>query len=265
MRHWELILSDKRIAILIPSFRDARILRTISSIKRADPQQFSRIYVLDGGSNMELVSQIGAELRSDDICVSEPDRGIFDALNKGLNASPEDIIGWIGSDDYYTANVHFEEIVRLFDLQHLDCYIFDKAYTSGTSVRRITQAVNPSVLNFRFGRIVPHFSSFWARSAIGSTRFKLDYPNAADQKFFLELASRRALKVYLDKRIGTVMRLGGASTGSFRHILKGNVHTFEIFREHMGFASAGFAVVMKLAWKVLDTCRQAVVRPSLPI
>jgi glycosyltransferase len=244
----------KRVAIVIPSFRDIRILRAISSIERSDPGNLSRIYVIDGGSNQEIVSSIRNSLRPQDILVSEPDKGIFDALNKGIGLSTEEVIGWLGADDYFTDFVRFADIVDCFDRLQLDCYIFPTMFSDDKVIRRVTPAVNPSLGNYRLGRLVPHFSSFWSRKTIGSLRYSLDYPNAADQKFFISLAARGNLRAHLDRRVGTVMRLGGASTGHFSRVLKGNLDTFAIYREYMGSISALVAVFLKMAWKTIDTC-----------
>lgn len=75
---------QKNLSIIIPSFNDLRILRAIESVRRFDDVGQASIVVVDGGSKPEVVAKIAEYLTADDILISEPDKGIFDALNKVL-------------------------------------------------------------------------------------------------------------------------------------------------------------------------------------
>ena len=100
----------KRLDIIVPSFKDPRILVTIASIRRFDDDDLTRIIIVDGGSDEELLGKIKALLNSDDILIAEPDKGIFDALNKGLRACTSEFVGWLGSDDICTSSGIYGQI-----------------------------------------------------------------------------------------------------------------------------------------------------------
>tara|TARA_R110002051_G_scaffold72980_2_gene131927 strand:- start:801 stop:1610 length:810 start_codon:yes stop_codon:yes gene_type:complete len=245
-------MPDCQIGIIVPSFRDERIAHTILSIVMLDHNNLTRIYILDGGSPDGILKTIKAYLRPHDILVSERDKGIFDALNKGLDMVAEPYFGWLGSDDFYTSSVNFAEIVERFTSERLDCMIFGTAFIDDFKVRRSTAACAPTIGNYTIGRLIPHFSSFWRTATVGSLRFSLDHPIAADMDFFVRLVKSRQLRSCCKTQIGTIMRLGGASTGGAKRILMANWDTFRIFTRYMGHGVAAFAVGMKLFNKTLS-------------
>lgn len=246
-------MPDRQIGIIVPSFRDARIVHTIISIIMLDPSNLTRIYIMDGGSPDELLNAIRGLLRPHDILVSERDAGIFDALNKGLDILAEPYFGWLGSDDFYTGSVKFAEMVERFEKEQLDCVIFGTAFIDDFKVRRRTPAYRPSSFNYLIGRLVPHFSSFWRKETIGSRRFDLNFPSSSDQDFFLGLILTKPPRSYCSPTVGTMMRLGGASTGGARRILRANLDTFKIYRHHRGMLLGLLGVGSKVASKLIPS------------
>jgi len=244
-------MSDCQMGIIIPSFQDSRIAHTILSIVMLDTTNLTRIYILDGGSPEELLRMMRGLLRPQDILVSERDKGIFDALNKGIDIVTEPYFGWLGSDDFFTSAVNFSEIVERFETAELDCVIFGTAFIDDFKVRRRTPAHLPTKGNYTVGRFVPHFSSFWRTATIGSRRFNLDYPSSSDQDFFLGLVLAQRLRSHCSPEVGTIQRLGGASTGGAKRVLRANLDTFGIYRRHMGLVRGLLGVGSKLASKLI--------------
>jgi len=265
-----------RIGVIIPTLNDVRIVQAICSIILRDPGNLTRIYVIDGGSRPEIVQLVERQLRPHDRLRSEPDQGIFDALNKGLDLIEEDIVGWIGSDDFYTRAVDFPAIVKAFDAENLDCCAYDLIFVDDGKTKRRTRAFAATLGNMRLGRHVQHFSSFWRRARIGATRFDLRYNIAADIDFFGRLALPEPPKTKLDHTVVTVGRLGGNSTKDLMRIVHSNVQVFHIFRKHMSAAGALFATLCKLSRKsfsqitgrsypVVDELTDLVVKTRTPL
>lgn len=245
-------LISPQIGVIIPSFNDARILHTIRSVIDRDPTQLTRLYIIDGGSRPEIIELILNHIRPHDYCTTERDKGIFDALNKGLDLVGEEIVTWLGADDFFTKHLDFAAVVNAFRSENLDCYVFDLIFVDKTRVRRRTRAFAATSANILLGRHVSHFSSFWRRSMIGSTRFNLNYPIAADQDFFCKMTKPRPPKTKLDHRVGTIQRLGGNSTKDVLRILKANAEVYRIFRHYLGPVGAGVSTVCKLMRKSLN-------------
>ncbi len=89
------------ISIIIPSYNQGRYIEeTLLSIfrQRIDGLQ---LIVFDGGSTDQTLSILKKYESRIDVCISEPDQGQTDAINKGLTYVKSDIVGWINSDDIY--------------------------------------------------------------------------------------------------------------------------------------------------------------------
>ena len=242
-------LLSPQIGVIIPSFNDARIVHAIWSVTKHDPTGLTRLYIIDGGSRQEIIDLIRRHIRPHDYFITERDRGIFDALNKGLDVVSEELLTWLGSDDFFTQHIDFPSVVDAFASERLDCYVFDLVYADDIRARRRTRAVAPTLPNSRLGRHVQHFSSFWRMSRIGKTRFDLTYKIAGDIEFFCRMAESEPLKTKLDHRVGTIARLGGNSSKDLWRILIANLEVYRIYCRHMGPVGASFATVCKLIRK----------------
>jgi glycosyltransferase len=247
--------SEPKLGIIIPSYNDPRIRQAIASVRDSDCDNLTRIYIIDGGSGDLTLTVIREALRTTDVLVSEKDAGIFDALNKGLECVREEYFGWIGSDDFFVANINFSQIVSVFQKLDVDCVLLDTIFIDDFRLRRRSFARRPSYLNYCTGRLFPHFSSFWKKQTVGDLRFDLGYKIAADIDFFLRLIAARAPTSWVENRVGTIMRIGGVSTASLRQVYRSNLESFDIYRRQLGAPIAAFAVLAKLAIKLVWTLR----------
>lgn len=106
-------MNKPKISIIVASLNSEKTIeQTIISIKH---QGYDRVevVVVDGGSSDSTISLIRAQNLPDIKIISEPDKGIGDAWNKGLRLCSGDIIGILNSDDYYDENI-FQEISNSF-------------------------------------------------------------------------------------------------------------------------------------------------------
>src|SRR5690606_19963240 len=84
--------------------------------------------VVDGGSKDETMAIVAAEGARVTSAVSEPDKGIYDAYNKGLSRATGDVIGFINSDDYYCAPDVLERVMRAFEDPSVEAVHADLVY-----------------------------------------------------------------------------------------------------------------------------------------
>lgn len=251
-------MNKKKIDIIIPSYNDARMIDAIESIFLQDKKNITRIIIVDGASSRELVAEIKAKLRITDIIVSEKDRGVFDALNKGLELCTAPYFGWLGADDIYIGTLIFDQLLSIFaNEKQFDCVCFGTDFiTNGKTTRRM----NPPMMNaklYQMGYHLPHFSSFWRRDFIGEKRFSLG--RAADLEFFYKLIVNKKAKVYCTGTISTEMATGGQSNGSIKSIIQSNKEVFHYFRAQQGSLSASIAIFIKLMSKVLSVIRGKII------
>jgi glycosyltransferase len=215
-----------------------------------------KIVVIDGGSREDLRRDIRAALGAGDVFACEPDKGIFDALNKGLAICENGAIGWLGSDDLYTGRVKASEVTAL--LGSHDMVVTDAAYFQGGRVRRLTHALPCRYLLARYGFNVPHFGSFVRRTLIAERRFDIA-DRCADIDFFNALFSLRPQVATVGKT-GLLAELGGFSTASGRKILMLNIGLVGVYQRYVGPIVAPLSVVIKMSYKIVSSMYYRVVR-----
>ncbi|MDO8550052.1 MAG: glycosyltransferase, partial [Ignavibacteria bacterium] len=86
--------------------------------------------VIDGGSTDSTLDIIKKYDKKISKWISEPDSGIYDALNKGIKLSTGDIIGFLHSDDIFAADNVIEKIAGKFNLANVDAVYSDLVYVS---------------------------------------------------------------------------------------------------------------------------------------
>lgn len=249
-----------RLDVVIPSFKDPRILETISSI---NAQEFDRsrikISVIDGGSGADFCESVSAKLASHDKLVSEPDDGIFDAINKGIRQASGDIICVLGSDDRFET-VSAAEILDQAFVPGVDYCVSDMIYSSQDwTPRRIWPATMPTPFNLLVGRQVCHFA-FYARKSVYDVvgYFDQRYRTAADYDFFWRVAKTPQLRgVKRNDRLVN-MRLGGNSSQNLSALIAGNKDIAHALREHCPIRE--LPLLAKPLWKSMEIARA--VKPS---
>jgi len=235
------------LTILIPSFRDPRILATIRSVRHFDNLDAVRILVIDGGSSPDLVEAIRAVLIQGDVLVSESDKGIFDGLNKGLARIETPYMGWLGSDDLFTGEVMANEVLAA--LADADLFIHSVAFIDDRHVRRITHSAPSASGMMRFGLHNPHYGTFGRTELLQSEQFDI-LDTAADIDYFLRIWNKRPSIIH-SKRIGTLMGEGGFSNSSVQKILQNNRSVYTAYGRHYGLFIPPVAVVTKLLYKAI--------------
>ena len=235
----------KKIDIIIPSFNDIRILKAIRSVRNADDIDCARLILIDGGSPQHVLAGISKELCQDDILISEADHGIFDALNKGLDISTSEYIGWLGSDDYYSKDFKLSEVLE--GLEKNDLIMYDTAHIKSGLVVRKTYARMTNAFSIKLGFNNPHFSTFLHTNVIGANRFNINL-KSSDIEFFLRIFSQNC-KVLRENRVSTFMELGGYSTSSTAAILE---RTYELWPVYRAYTKIWLlSPIIKLFYKVL--------------
>ncbi len=190
--------------------------------------------------------------------VSEPDRGMYDALNKGLVLAAGDIVGILNADDVLAGDETLAHIVAAFAPETEALYADIRFVRTGDSVESLRSARTVRYCSaarwkpwmFRFAAMVPH-PSFYVRRACFERLgpYSLDYRICADFELelrYLGLAKLRA--AYLPECV-VVMRMGGASTAGWRANAEINREDLRALRAH-GLWSCLPVVYLKYLFKI---------------
>jgi len=211
--------------------------------------------VIDGGSTdgtLEIIEKYRDRIA---MFLSEPDEGIYDALNKGFNLSTGDIIGILHSDDkFYDEHVLYD-VVQVFKDPCVDYVYGDiEMVSSDGCVKRLWKS-EP----LRNGKIesiqIPHPSLFLSRNLLNMIKppFDPNYRISADLKQQLIFANVLSSKgKYLSRSI-VKMGLGGTSTINLRSYIKGWIESRRAWNEVHGHG--GTVYVMKKVFSKIKGIR----------
>jgi glycosyltransferase involved in cell wall biosynthesis len=147
------------VSIVIPNYNDIRIERTLNSIYSQNKKDFE-VIVVDACSN-ERVQDIYKKFPINKLIV-EKDRGIFDALNKGIQQVTGDVIYLMGSDDYLPKNNTLMDVIQQFEQNTLldgICIGCEFINNKGEIIRK-WYPNSVSSKKIKYGIFPPHFSLF---------------------------------------------------------------------------------------------------------
>jgi glycosyltransferase involved in cell wall biosynthesis len=242
-----------KISIITVCYNSSKTIRdTIESVISQTYPDIEYI-IVDGNSNDNTLEIIKEYKDKVDIIKSEPDNGLYDAMNKGISLASGDIIGIINSDDVLADETVVEKIVAGFDDERVDAVYSDLIYVSEHNLNKPTRLYSSKVFSKRmikFGIMLPH-PTFYVRKTCYETfgLYKTNYRVAAD----FELLARFISKGIKSRRlpfISVKMREGGISSSGLLWRIHQN---FEIVRacKENGFYTNIFLVMLKLPYKLL--------------
>jgi len=215
-----------KVSIITICFNSEKTIRhTIESVISQDYNDVEYILV-DGNSKdktLEIISSFGSKIQK---LISEEDRGIYDAMNKGVQLATGEVIGILNSDDIYTESNVISKVVNTFSLKNTDSVYADLLYVSQTDtskVRRKWISGKFKRSKFKWGWMPPHPTFFVKKNVyerIGL--YNLELRTAADYEFMLRALYKEKISTSYLPHIIVKMRLGGESNSSFTTRIKAN-------------------------------------------
>ena len=138
----EFIKKEKmKVSIITVVYNNQKtIAQAIQSVLNQDYTQIEYI-VVDGASTDETLRIVQDYQDKIYKFISEPDRGIYDAMNKGLKLATGDIIGILNSDDFYNNNHIISQVVDEFKHKNVDLVFGDVAYVKPDNLNKIKSIV----------------------------------------------------------------------------------------------------------------------------
>jgi len=185
--------------------------------------------------------------------ISEPDHGIYDAMNKGIKLANGDIIGILNSDDFYASNNILAKIVKTFKTTNCDAVYGNLDFVATADTTKIIRHWKSSPFipgSFTKGWHPPHPTFFVKKEVYKKFGlFDTNLDVSADFELMLRFIEKNHVKVsYLDETI-VKMRYGGESTGSLKKIIEGNRNILRAFKKN-GIKVSPFYTVLRLIPKL---------------
>lgn len=167
--------------------------------------------------------------------ITERDKGLYDAMNKGFAMATGDIIGIINSDDLLATPTAIAEVVACFSKNDpVDCVYADLYYVSQNDTTKIVRHwISGKQRSFKYGWHPAH-PTFYVKKRVYDRlgAFDLNYHFAADFELMLRLIEKEHISVvYLPKPL-VRMRLGGVTSKNLTNIRKGNIECIRAFQKN---------------------------------
>ena len=211
-----------KISVITASYN--RINTINSSIESLKEQSYSNIeqVFVDGGSVDGTVDLIKQVLTDHDKFITEPDNGIYDALNKGIEMSTGEVVGLLHSDDFFADQNVLADIAELFLDEEVDLVYGDLSYVSGDSCRVVRRWESGAFdkKRLKYGWMPPHPTVFIRKSVFEKIGvYDASYRIAADYDFLLRCLQADLVIRYIPRNLVN-MRVGGASNANLANLIK---------------------------------------------
>lgn len=232
---------------------EATIQDTIESVINQTYEDIEYI-IVDGASTdgtMEIIKQYRTKISK---IISEPDNGIYDAMNKGVALATGDFIGVLNSDDMFINNNIIQSLSQfLYNNPHLDGSYADLVFVKRNNTNIVTRKYSSRIFSpkrIRFGIMCPH-PTFYARRKLFETmgNFDTNYPIAADFELITRFIKGGA-QLGRFSAIMVKMREGGISTSGFFQRVRQNFELVRACKKNEIYTNILF-IAIKIPYKLI--------------
>jgi glycosyltransferase involved in cell wall biosynthesis len=226
-------------------------LRSVASQTHADIEHI----IVDGNSTDDTMERVWKYRDRLAHVISEPDQGIYDAMNKGVEVATGEVVGFLNADDVYADAGVLSRVADIMGQEGVDAVYGDVAFfrseKPGVNVRRYRSA-NFSPRKIARGLMPAHPSLYLRREVFERCgNFSTDYRIAGDFEFIARIFGVGGLRCWYLPEVMVRMRLGGVSTGGWRNTLLLNMEVLRACRAN-DVPTNIFLILSKYPAKLLE-------------
>lgn len=224
-----------KISIITVTFNSEKTVRTTLQSVASQTWHDVEHIIVDGASSDSTLS-IFDDFNHISMIVSETDKGIYDAMNKGIKKATGDIIGFLNSDDWFDNKNILKEIAEEFITKDIDAVYGDLVFVKDENDKKpkrkwISNKYKENL--FSTGWVPPH-PTFYAKLDVYE-RYGLFNSNlkfAADFDIMCRFIAKEQIKIKYLPGTKVRMRLGGATTKSIKNIILGNIEIYNSLKNN---------------------------------
>lgn len=223
-----------KISIITATYNSGATLKDTFESILAQSYKNVECIVVDGNSKdntLDIIKKYEPRFNGRMKWISEPDRGIYDAMNKGIDLAGGDIIGILNSDDFFSADDVLEKVVD--NISEVDAVYGDIHYVNNSNLEKTVRYYSSrrfSPWKMIMGFMPAHPSFYCHRELYDKYgKFDPDLPVAADFELLLRFIYINKIKTRYIPQDFVTMRTGGASTSgikSHKRILKDHMNAY---------------------------------------
>ena len=247
-----------KISIVTATYnREKTVADSLRSLRHQSHRDYEHL-IQDGGSTdgtLDIVSSLADERT---IIFSEPDGGIYDALNRGIKCASGDVVGIMHSDDFFASDSVLEKVAAVLEDPSIDGAYGDLQYVSASEPKHVIRhwkAGSYAPERLDWGWMPPHPTLYLRREVFERWGYyDTDFQISADYDAMLRWLVKGRLKLAYIPEVLVKMRVGGESNRSLERILKKTREDYRAIRKN------GVGGLGTLAIKNLRKLNQFIVR-----
>lgn len=225
----------KKVSIITVTYNSQNTLqRTIDSVKQQDYDNIEHIIV--DGSSIDNTLSIIKHNKSVEKYISEPDKGIYQAINKGIRMATGDIIGILNSDDVLATHDIITKIVDFLNENEADVVYGNLLYVSADKLHKSIRYWKSNVFNpgcLKYGWMAPHPTIYCKRSVYEKYGlYNEDLQISSDYDFILRVFSQNELKKSYLPIVMIKMSWGGKSNGSIANLIRKSKEDLKVIKSN---------------------------------
>lgn len=223
-----------KVSIITATYNSSETIRdTIESVLCQTYKNIEHI-IIDGASKdgtLKIVHSYGGKIAK---VISEPDGGIYDAMNKGISMATGDVVGILNSDDFFAHDRVIEKVVRAFEMTECDSAYGDLQYVDPAETGKVVRnwrAGSHTRNSWLYGWMLPHPTFYVCKDVYERFgTFNLRLRSAADYEIMLRFLYKNKISTTYIPEVLVRMRTGGVSNASFKNRLAANKEDRQAWR-----------------------------------
>jgi len=224
-----------KISIITVSYNSEKTIKdTLDSVLSQSYQDIEYL-IIDGLSKdktVDIIKKYESSFNGRMNWISEKDKGLYDAMNKGIQLATGDVIGIINSDDLFCDEYAIEKVMKVFeDNKSFDSVYADLFYVAQEDTSKIIRRwITGKQKYFKYGWHPAHPTLYIKKEIYNKYGlFNLDYKLAADFEIMLRFLEKYRISTYYLQEAFVKMRLGGETNKSLKNIYNQNVECLKAF------------------------------------
>lgn len=212
-----------KISIITVCYNSEKTIeKTVQSVLKQTYSDIEYI-IIDGNSKDNTLGILEKYSSNISKIISEPDFGIYDAINKGIKISSGEIIGLLHADDEFAYNDAIKDVRSCFYKNEIDAIYSDLQYLKKNKIHRHWKSGKFVISKFKWGWMPPHPTFYCKKKCFEKLGYyNLKFSISADYELMLRFLYKNKIKVEYLPRVLVLMQIGGKSNASIQNRLLAN-------------------------------------------